>query len=140
VRFAPGARRCDFSGDAFLPSGEVIFCHPSQRVGSLWCQAALPTRPLLCSCDFDHVQRVCSAPPPPITDNELLSPPLLLFCHSLSLSLSFSLSLSLRFVYAGHLAQELIEKETSDVAMKKVADAMKKGSEGKAFCFVQCCK
>ena len=65
------------------------------------------------------------------------------FCllpSSSSVTLSLSLSLSLRFVYAGHLAQELIEKETSDVAMKKVADAIKKGSEGKAACFVQCCK
>ena len=63
------------------------------------------------------------------------------FCllPSSSSCLSLSLSLSLRFVYAAHLAQELIEKETSDVAMKKVADAIKKGSEGKAACFVQCC-
>ena len=62
------------------------------------------------------------------------------FCLLPSSSVSLFFSLSLWFVYAGHLAQELIEKETSDVAMKKVADAIKKGSEGKAACFVQCCK
>ena len=70
----------------------------------------------------------------------LLLPSLTMNFCLLPSSSSVSLSLSLRFVYAAHLAQELIEKETSDVATKKVADAIKKGSEGKAACFVQCCK